>query len=75
MLNRVWHTSRLDLLNETFKFKFMAHLVSLLDMAITKECALYISRNCRLPPFEATVEKHLLSVSAMHRSYFVFVIN
>ena len=67
MLNEVWHTSILDLLNETFKFKFMARSVSLLDTASPKECALYIPRNYQLPLFKATVEKQLLPVSVMHR--------
>ena len=35
ILNKVWHTSRLDLLNETFKF--VAHLVNLLDVVGPKE--------------------------------------
>ena len=35
ILNKVWHTSRLDLLNETFKF--VAHLVNLLNVVGPKE--------------------------------------
>lgn len=35
ILNKVWHTSRLDVLNETFKF--VAHLVNLLDVVGPKE--------------------------------------